>query len=187
MLSPAESSFSLAALGVCCRTQAFSSCEQRLPSSWGVRASHRAASLVAGHGLSFHGLSRCGARAYCSTAHGISPDPGSHPRPLHCMQILSHWTPGEQPLLSLCHQHFQAPFTSGSHLESGGAMVFDTRVLLCANWSKSCPPVPASLCRAVGASPLPLEKKASGHFQKKANQVADGCRGGGCFECPTLD
>ena len=66
-------------------------------------------------------------------------------------------------------------------------MVFDTRVLLCANWSKSCPPVPASLCRAVGASPLPLEKKASGHFQKKANQVADGCRGGGCFECPTLD
>ena len=61
-----------------------------------------AASLVAGHGLSFHGLSRCGARAYCSAAHGISPDPGSHPRPLHCMQILSHWTPwGAAPAESL--------------------------------------------------------------------------------------
>lgn len=41
-------------------------------------------------------------------------------------------------------------------------MVFDTRVFLCAKWSKSCPSIPASPCGVEGPALFPRKQKHLG-------------------------
>ena len=92
----------LVVLGLHCYIQLFSSCSEQgllfiavlwlLTAAMSLVDEHRllgmGASVVVVHGLS------------CPAACGIFPDQGSNRCPLHCKQILNHWTTREVPIFT---------------------------------------------------------------------------------------
>ena len=90
-------------------------------SSCGVQASHCGGfSCCGARALECMGLSSCAHGLSCPIAHKILPDQGSNPCPLHCRQILNHWTPRE--LQASDHIQCPPPILSGTQAKNPGIL-----------------------------------------------------------------